>query len=610
MQLNNQYSEAYRSYNPDLPIFLINRPRDFVTHVCQRWTSADLFTSHHINQVDEKTWEVTSIDSEKIYSVHFGNNRNMPYCGCYDWERFHWPCKHFCAVFRNSNYGWDKLCSFYRDSPYFKLDSDVVSLSLSVPTVPDNSDEISFQKLLIPISTNTVEHIDNVDSMDLRASDCRRLLKNILDLTYLCTSMEHFDDLWSTLHTAQASFTQGIPHTNGLALNNTSSLMYTVKRSARSVKSKQKQSRLKDPLLHLLRKKKPKRSCLKRQRQCQMETIVSELTSVSDTNKKPARAPVSDTNKKPARAPVSDTNKKPARAPVGDTNKKPARAPVGDTNKKPARAPVGDTNKKPVPVSDTNKKPAPAPVSDTNKKTKSKQSHLEDPLLHLVRKNKPKRSRLRTRQRKMKNIVAALISADPRNIPAPVGYTNLKPAPVGDTNKKPAPAGDTDSKPAPVGDTNKKPAPAGDTNLKPAPAPVSDTNKKPAPVSDTNLNPAPVGDTNTNPAPNGDTNLKPAPAVDTNKKPAPAPVSDTNKKTALAPVSDTNKKPAPVSDTNLNPAPISDTNTNPAPAGDTNLKPAPVGDTNTKPAPAGDTNLKPAPAPVSDTNKKPSSSSQ
>ena len=272
------------SYNPDLPSFLINSPRDFVTHVCQRWTSADLFKSHHLNQVDERTWNVTSIDSEKN-TLHFGNDKNMPCCGCYDWERFHWPCKHFCAVFRNSHFGWDKLCSSYRDSPYFRLDSDVVSVSLSVPTMPDNSNEISFQQLLIPISPITAEPIDDVDSMDLRATECRSLLKNIIDLTYLCTSMEHFDDLWSTLHTAQASFRKGIPHTNGLALNNTSSPTYTKKRTARrSVKSKQ--SRLKDPLLHLVRKKKPKGTWLKRRRQCKMENIVAALTSASDTTEK------------------------------------------------------------------------------------------------------------------------------------------------------------------------------------------------------------------------------------------------------------------------------------------------------------------------------------
>ena len=72
--------------------------------------------------------------------------------------------------------------------------------------------------------------------------------------------------------------------------------------------------------------------------------------------------------------------------------------------------PEDETGKTTIPEDETGK--TTIPVGETNKKTTSKQSHLIDPLLHLVRKNKPKRSRLRTRQRKVETAVTALTSVN------------------------------------------------------------------------------------------------------------------------------------------------------------------------------------------------------
>ena len=50
----------------------------------------------------------------------------MPSCGCEDWHRYHWPCKHFCAIFQLTSCGWNELRGCYRDSPFFSIDDGVL----------------------------------------------------------------------------------------------------------------------------------------------------------------------------------------------------------------------------------------------------------------------------------------------------------------------------------------------------------------------------------------------------------------------------------------------------------------------------------------------------
>ena len=40
-----------------------------------------------------------------------------------DWQRCHWPCKHFIAIFKhNPQWGWEKLSPSYQNSPHFRID--------------------------------------------------------------------------------------------------------------------------------------------------------------------------------------------------------------------------------------------------------------------------------------------------------------------------------------------------------------------------------------------------------------------------------------------------------------------------------------------------------
>ena len=137
--MNVHFSNEYRKYNTDLPLFLHNRPRDFVQHVSTRWTSAQDIPPGNIVQLDKRSFRVTSVDSSNTYHVSFGCNSDasMPYCECYDWKKYHWPCKHFCAIFQHvATHGWNSLAADYRDSPYFCLDSDLFQSQAGIPTTP------------------------------------------------------------------------------------------------------------------------------------------------------------------------------------------------------------------------------------------------------------------------------------------------------------------------------------------------------------------------------------------------------------------------------------------------------------------------------------------
>lgn len=61
------------------------------------------------------------------YNLQFGQDNIMPSCSCSDWQRHHWPCKHFLAVFHYfPEWGWEAMSTSYSSSPYFRVDQDVI----------------------------------------------------------------------------------------------------------------------------------------------------------------------------------------------------------------------------------------------------------------------------------------------------------------------------------------------------------------------------------------------------------------------------------------------------------------------------------------------------
>ena len=218
VQLNIQYSEAYRKYNVALPAFLRNRPREFVQHVCHRWTASHEFTADDISDTGAKVFHVRSPDSGNVYNVRLGSDDDMPSCGCEDWRRYHWPCKHFCAIFQLTSYGWNELGGCYRDSPFFTIDDGVlraqpgslqVSHGLTEDSTPPTAD---IESVTQPIS-------DDSQSVERCAMECRQTMRQLTDATYLCVEQKPLQQLLSTLQDALVSIRPNLPADAELALN-------------------------------------------------------------------------------------------------------------------------------------------------------------------------------------------------------------------------------------------------------------------------------------------------------------------------------------------------------------------------------------------------------
>lgn len=216
VRANVTFSQAYRLYDSTLPTFLLNRPRQFVKHVCSRWTAAQNIPLGNIVMLDSRNFCVRSVDSDNTYTVYLGNDDQMPNCTCYDWQNSHWLCKHFCAVFLNGKSNWDDVGAAYRCSPYFTIDADVVGLSCT--TIADGC---SVQDDTVELCEN-VEHVSEVveakRSLQSVAADCRQILRALTDATYLFTDVTKLLDLNRNLQELHASFVQHIPNDDGVAV--------------------------------------------------------------------------------------------------------------------------------------------------------------------------------------------------------------------------------------------------------------------------------------------------------------------------------------------------------------------------------------------------------
>ena len=246
--MNAEFSSVYRLYSDEIPTFLHNRPREFVSHVCKRWETAKDTISTDITVVDMRTFNVRSLDStNNYYEVYFGNDddKSMPYCRCYDWKKFHWICKHFCAVFQQvPDCGWDKLCSEYRLNPQFIIDSDVIpridvsSMTTSLATAVSalNNDQLDEFN-----SEGNVSLHDGNLSTECLAVACRDKLHNLVDLTYLSSDIQSLSELYTKLGNIHNWFVSRLPSDDGILLTNAAPLLcnfqQTRKRNSCSTKA-------------------------------------------------------------------------------------------------------------------------------------------------------------------------------------------------------------------------------------------------------------------------------------------------------------------------------------------------------------------------------------
>ena len=135
------------------------------------------------------------------YSVQFGDLSTMPSCSCFDWQKHHWPCKHFLAIYQHfPEWGWEAMSPIYKDSPYFKIDSNVVpndSMMISTlkastdshykhNTVPSSGEVHTAQSDEVPLEEFNDSNSQKQPIINLKheGRTCREILKELQNLTY------------------------------------------------------------------------------------------------------------------------------------------------------------------------------------------------------------------------------------------------------------------------------------------------------------------------------------------------------------------------------------------------------------------------------------------
>jgi len=67
----------------------------------------------------EHTFHVKSEDGTCVYTINF----LIPNCTCIDYIKFHWPCKHLCAIFLYiPGYSFDDLPENFLNNPFISPD--------------------------------------------------------------------------------------------------------------------------------------------------------------------------------------------------------------------------------------------------------------------------------------------------------------------------------------------------------------------------------------------------------------------------------------------------------------------------------------------------------
>lgn len=90
-------------YSSDIPLFLQERPRDFVVHCLQKLEISKNMDVTGIVQTGIGEFKVIDYNNGKeTYNICFGDSENIPRCSCHDWNRTGmFFFLHFCEFVQN-----------------------------------------------------------------------------------------------------------------------------------------------------------------------------------------------------------------------------------------------------------------------------------------------------------------------------------------------------------------------------------------------------------------------------------------------------------------------------------------------------------------------------
>ncbi len=232
MKNSKAYAAVGKSYDPEVPQFLHNRPPSFMAHCLNKIELGRNISLHDIKSQDNGTYEVYSKDSGSrgnIYTVSLQGDGSLPSCNCHSWKWSHLPCKHmFAVLFQIPHQSWESIPEAYRSSPYFTIDTHLFSVfdsgftfnrpqSVTSNISPSNemsADDCASEEEVrgsIPCSFKRPQ-----SALRGAAATCREKLARLQDATYMCQDVKSLNALSDILDKALDHIYTNLYDPNGM----------------------------------------------------------------------------------------------------------------------------------------------------------------------------------------------------------------------------------------------------------------------------------------------------------------------------------------------------------------------------------------------------------
>ena len=198
VKINHKMTNQYSKYTEHTPGYLRDRPMKFIKHMEAGNSKGRAIPQSDIAFISPSKYTVKSqLDSKQAYEVDL----KIPKCGCHDFFRTNWPCKHMHAIFIcYPESGWESLRDDYKNSPFITVDREILKLrSLKQPIAfkPRQSTHVPEPAESLPSDADVVEEPSDTSSMPDHTKDVRQhqeqlriLLKKAVDRSFMCNDLD------------------------------------------------------------------------------------------------------------------------------------------------------------------------------------------------------------------------------------------------------------------------------------------------------------------------------------------------------------------------------------------------------------------------------------
>lgn len=245
-RLNFTYSSECKTYNPEVPAFLKDRPRSFVKHCLNSIRAASSYSKEHIEVHGKESFKVKSETTSAWYKVELDDSDGYPSCECALFKTTFLPCKHFFAIFRHTDKTWVDLKPEYRQSPYITLDFNVTSTQEPQSNETSTQEDLSSYVFNSPLPCTEKQSHNSVSQSGVAVHQLhlRENLKVLHDISYICTDEEAIKNASRVVHGLCETLKSCLPKEHGLVLQQQEAVKQKLKAlPSRSKKVKNKTAR-------------------------------------------------------------------------------------------------------------------------------------------------------------------------------------------------------------------------------------------------------------------------------------------------------------------------------------------------------------------------------